>query len=132
MGADLLREHRADWDLRVQLRPRSSTLGAWAGDSTFGYEWTTTAIDAFVANHFSFATQFTPLNYSGYGDLDMFSDSAPYTPKAWFNGLVAEVEKYCGPSTLAIPNPSPSAAGPRRSGRDVAGAADGQVRAGGG
>ena len=46
----------------------------------------------------AFATQFTSLNYSGYGDLDMFSDSAPYAPKAQFNALVAEVEKYGGPS----------------------------------
>jgi hypothetical protein len=87
--------------------PGSATLGKWGGDSQFMYDWTQTAIQAFVANHFSFATQFTSLNYSGYGDFDMFSDSAPYGPKAQFYGMVSEVEKYGGPSTLAIPNPLP-------------------------
>ncbi len=87
--------------------PGSSTLGAWGGDSTFMYDWTSTAIDAFVANHFAFAMQFTSLNHSGYGNLDMFSDSAPYEPRAQFYGVVSQVEKYGGPSTLAIPNPLP-------------------------
>ncbi len=87
--------------------PGSSTLGAWGEDQTFMYRWTTTAINAFVANHFAFAAQFTSLNYSGYGNLDMFRDAAPYGPKAQFYGIVAELEKYGGPSTLAIPNPLP-------------------------
>jgi len=87
--------------------PGTNNLYAWGGDSTFMYDWTTTALDAVVASHMAFATQFTSLNYSGYGDLDMFSDSTPYAPKAQFNVLVAEVEKYGGPSTLAIPKPLP-------------------------
>jgi hypothetical protein len=87
--------------------PGSSTLSSWSGDSKFMFDWTQVAIQAFVANHFSFATQFTSMNYSGYGDLDMFSDSAPYGPKAQFYGIVSEVEKYGGSSTLAIPNPLP-------------------------
>ena len=37
----------------------------------------------------------------------MFSDSAPYGPKPQYHGMVSEVEKYGGPSTLAIPNPLP-------------------------
>jgi hypothetical protein len=37
----------------------------------------------------------------------MFSDTPPYGPKAQFYGIVSEVEKYGGPSTLAIPNPLP-------------------------
>jgi hypothetical protein len=87
--------------------PGSSTLGAWANDNTFMYDWEVAAIDAFVANGFAFATEFTSLNYSGYGALDMFSDTPPYGPKAQFYGIVSEVEKYGGPSTLAIPNPLP-------------------------
>jgi len=85
----------------------SSTLSNWGGDSRFMYDWTRTAIEAFVANHFSFAMQFTSLNDSGYGKLDMFSDSAPYEPKAQFYGIVSSVEKYGGPSTLAVPSPLP-------------------------
>jgi len=87
--------------------PGTNNLYAWGGDSSFMTSWTTTALDAIVATHMAFANQFTSLNYSGYGDLDMFSDSAPYAPKAQFNVLVAEVEKYGGPSITAIPDPSP-------------------------
>lgn len=87
--------------------PGSGTLSAWANDSNFMYTWTKTAIDAFVANKFSFAIQFTSMNYSGYGDLDMFSEASPYGPKAQFYAIVASVEKYGGKSTLAIPNPLP-------------------------
>jgi hypothetical protein len=42
------------------------------------------------------ATQFTTLNDSGYGCYDMFSDAAPYGPKAQFNAMVSEVQKYGG------------------------------------
>ena len=87
--------------------PGTANLYNWAGDSAFMYQWTKTALDAIVSLHIPFANQFTSLNYSGYGDLDMFSDSAPYGPKPQFYGMVAEVEKYGGPSTLAIPNPLP-------------------------
>jgi hypothetical protein len=85
----------------------TSTLSKWGGDGQFVYDWTTTAIDAFANNRFAFATQFTSLNYSGYGDLDMFSDSVPYGPKAQFYGVAASVKKYGGPSTVAVPNPLP-------------------------
>jgi hypothetical protein len=85
----------------------SGTLDKWANDAQFMYRWTRTAIDAFAANHFSFAAQFTSLNWSGYGKLDMFSDSAPNGPKSQYYGIVASVQKYGGPSTLAIPNPLP-------------------------
>jgi hypothetical protein len=87
--------------------PGTANLYNWAGDSAFMYQWTKTALDAIVSLHIPFANQFTSLNYSGYGDLDMFSDSAPYGPKPQFYAMVAEVEKYGGPSTLAIPNPLP-------------------------
>jgi hypothetical protein len=86
----------------------SATLSKWVDDNQFMYEWTTKAIDAFVANHFAFAMEYTALDYAGYGDLDMFSDSAPHGPKAQFYGIVASVKKYGGPSTLAVPNPLPS------------------------
>ena len=84
--------------------PGSATLSKWAGDGQFTYEWTTKAIDAFVANHLAFAMQYTALDHASYGDLDMFSDSSPYAPKAQFYGIAASVKKYGGPSTLAIPN----------------------------
>jgi hypothetical protein len=87
--------------------PGSSTLSDWGGDATFMFDWTQAAIEAFAADHFSFAMQFTSLNYSGYGNLDMFDDSSPYAPKAQFYGMVASIKKYGGPSTLAIPNPLP-------------------------
>jgi hypothetical protein len=87
--------------------PGLKNLSAWGGNSTFMYQWTRTAVDAVVASHMAFANQYTTLNYAGYGNLDMFSDSAPYGPKAQFYGIVAEVEKYGGPSTLAVPNPLP-------------------------
>jgi hypothetical protein len=87
--------------------PGSGNLYNWAGDSTFVYRWTTTAIDSIVSLHIAFANQFTSLNFSGYGDLDMFHDAAPYGPKPQFRAMAAAVEKYRGPSTLAIPNPLP-------------------------
>ena len=80
--------------------PGSGTLYNWCHDGRFLRRWTTTAVNAFVANHFAFANQFTSLNYSGYGCLDMFHDSAPYGPKAQFRAMVAEVGKYSGSPAL--------------------------------
>ena len=74
--------------------PGTNNLYAWGGDGTFMYDWTTTALDAVVADDMAFATQFTSLNYSGYGNLDMFYDSAPYGPKAQEKAMAAEVAKY--------------------------------------
>jgi hypothetical protein len=87
--------------------PGSQNLFAWGENSTFMYQWTQTALDAIVATHMAFANEYTTLNYAGYGNLDMFSDSAPYGPKAQFYGIVASVEKYGGQSTVPIPNPLP-------------------------
>jgi len=87
--------------------PGFSNLYAWGGDSTFMYQWTETALQAIISDHMSFANQFTTLNYSGYGELDMFQDSSPYAPKAQFYGMVDMLEKNGGPSTMAIPNPFP-------------------------
>ncbi len=81
--------------------PGTANLYNWAGDSAFMSQWTQTALDAIVSLHIPFANQFTSLNYSGYGTLDMFSDSAPYGPKPQFNAMVAEVQKYGGPTTTA-------------------------------
>jgi hypothetical protein len=86
----------------------TGTLGDWANDASFMSYWTTTAIDAFVANKFAFAVQFTTMNSAGNGDLDMFSDALPYGPKAQFYAIVASIKQYGGPSTLTIPNPLPS------------------------
>ena len=82
-------------------------LYSWSADDTFMYQWTQAALDAIVSLHMPFANEFTSLNFSGNGDLDMFSDSAPYGPKPQFNAMVAEVQKYGGSSTLAISKPSP-------------------------
>jgi hypothetical protein len=87
--------------------PGSSTLGAFAGDSSFMYKWTNTALRTFVRDGFAFANQFTSLNYSGYGALDMFSDSSPYGPKAQAWAIVNQVEENGGPTTMHVPNPLP-------------------------
>jgi hypothetical protein len=77
--------------------PGTANLGAWANDATFMTSYTTAAIDEYVRLGVSFANQYTTLNYAGYGDLDMFSDSSPYAPKPQFNAMAAEVTKYGGP-----------------------------------
>ncbi len=74
--------------------PGSGNLYAWGGDGKFMKAWTTTALDALVADGVAFANQFTTLNYSGYGYLDMFHDSAPYGPKGQEKAMAAEVAKY--------------------------------------
>ena len=74
--------------------PGTGNLYAWGGDGKFMKAWTTTALDALVADGVAFANQFTTLNYSGYGYLDMFHDSAPYAPKAQEKAMAAEVAKY--------------------------------------
>jgi hypothetical protein len=74
----------------------SGTLGAWGDDANFMTQFTDTAIDTFVADHFAFACQFTTLNYSGYSYLDMFQDTAPYAPKPEFDAMVSEIQKYGG------------------------------------
>jgi len=85
--------------------PGGANLGAWAGDASFMFQWTELAIQRFAADGYDFATQYTSLNYSGYGALDMFNDSAPYSPKAQFWGLVDEGQKNGSGSTLVLPNP---------------------------
>jgi hypothetical protein len=87
--------------------PGTNNLYAWGSDSTFMYQWTKTALDAVVATHMAFSNEYTALDHAGHGELDMFSDSSPYGPKPQFYGMVSEVEKYGGPSSLAIPNPLP-------------------------
>jgi hypothetical protein len=80
----------------------SGTLGAWGDNANFMTSFTNTAIDTFVKDGFSFACQFTTLNYSGYGYLDMFSDSPPYGPKPQFTAMAAEVTKYHSLSTKVL------------------------------
>jgi hypothetical protein len=87
--------------------PGTGNLYSWAGDGQFMFQWTQTAIHEIVTLHMAFANQFSTLNYSAYGNLDMFDNTAPYGPKGQFYGVVASVEKYGGPSTLTIPNPLP-------------------------
>jgi hypothetical protein len=92
-------------------------LYSWSADDTFMYQWTQAALDAIVSLHMAFANEFTSLNFSGSGALDTFcigqgSNSDPActsagAPKGQFYGMVAEVKKHGGPSTLAIPNPLP-------------------------
>jgi hypothetical protein len=71
----------------------SGTMGAWGDDANFMTKFTVAALDTFVADGFSFACQFTTLNYSGYGYLDMFDDHT-YAPKPQFTAMAAEVAKY--------------------------------------
>ena len=86
--------------------PGTSRLGEWASDDSFMFQWTETALNTFISNHFAFAIQFTTMNYSGYGALDMFNDTTPYAPKAQFYGIVDMLEKNGGPSTLAVQRPA--------------------------
>jgi hypothetical protein len=81
------------------------------------YQWTQAAIDAIVQLRIPFANEYTALDDAGYGELDMFCDGAGSnsdpaclvagSPKGQYWGMVSEVEKYGGPSTLRVPNPLP-------------------------
>ena len=88
--------------------PGTGNLYAWGDDKPFMKEWTDEALNALVKVGAAFANQFTSLNYSGYGYLDMFNDSAPYLPKAQYHAMAAFIAKYGGPSTVATPNLLPS------------------------
>jgi hypothetical protein len=88
--------------------PGTNNLYAWGDDNTFMKEWTDEALNALVKVGAAFANQFTSLNYSGYGYLDMFHDAAPYGPKAQYRAMAAFIAKYDGPSTVAVPNSLPS------------------------
>jgi hypothetical protein len=83
--------------------PGGSNLGAWAGDNAFMFRWTELALQHFIADGYDFATQFTTLNYSGYGALDMFDDSS-YAPKAQYWAMVDMGQKNGSGSTLSIPS----------------------------
>jgi hypothetical protein len=97
--------------------PGSGNLYSWGADDQFLYQWTQAAIDAIVQLRMSFANEYTALDYASYGELDMFCDSAGAnsdpactlagSPKGQYWGMVSEVEKYGGPSTLTVPNPLP-------------------------
>jgi hypothetical protein len=77
--------------------PGTGTLNAWGPDGSFMKKYEMATLHAFVAAHFAFAMEYTSLDYAGYGQLDMFSDSAPYAPKGQFYGFVASIKKYGGP-----------------------------------
>jgi hypothetical protein len=62
-------------------------------------------MSGFITAGYDFATQYTSLNYSGYGNLDMFDDASPYNPKGQFWGIVDMGERNGSGSTLTIPNP---------------------------
>jgi hypothetical protein len=87
--------------------PGSGTLSAFSGVKWFMAQWTETALATFAADKMAFANEFTTLNYSGYGALDMFSDSSPYGPKAQYWGMVASIEHYGGPDVLNVPGQLP-------------------------
>ncbi len=86
--------------------PGTGNLFSWGDNKTFMTQWTTTALNTFAQDGVAFANQFTSLNYSGNGYLDMFNDAAPYGPKAQYYAIAASVAKYGGPSTTANPLPS--------------------------
>jgi hypothetical protein len=69
----------------------TGNLYAWGDDGKFMRRWTTTALHAIVHEGMAFANQFTSLNYSGYGYLDMFREQAPYRPKAQEKAMAAAV-----------------------------------------
>lgn len=88
--------------------PGGGNLYAWGDDGAFMYQWTEVALRAFIAAHLDFANQFTTLNYSGYGKLDMFQDAAPYSPKPQFNAMV-DVLRRSG--SAPVPNAPSKATG---------------------
>jgi hypothetical protein len=88
--------------------PGSGNLYSWGGNNAFMSQWTTVALDSLVRIGAAFANQFTSLNYSGYGDLDMFHDAAPYKPKAQYYAMAAAVQRYGGPSSIVLPRSAPS------------------------
>jgi hypothetical protein len=71
--------------------PGFSALTAWGDDGTFMAFYTAATLNFFARNTFSFAMQYTALDYAGYGYLDMFSDSAPYSAKPQFTAMAAAV-----------------------------------------
>jgi hypothetical protein len=85
--------------------PGTNNLYAWGDDGTFMRRWETTALNAAIADGMAFANEFTSLNYSGYGYLDMFRDQAPYKPKAQEKAMAAAVAKDGGASRMPVPNP---------------------------
>ena len=85
--------------------PGGANLGAWANDKAFMYKWTELALQRFMTDGYDFATQYTSLNYSGYGALDMFRDAAPFAPKPQFWAMVDMGEKNGSGSTLTVPSP---------------------------
>jgi hypothetical protein len=88
--------------------PGTGHLYSWGDNGPFMKKWTTVALNAMLADGVSFANQFTSLNYSGYGYLDMFHDSAPYAPKAQFYAVAAAIQRYGGRSSVRIPTSPPS------------------------
>jgi predicted amidohydrolase YtcJ len=83
--------------------PGTGTLGAFAGDNNFMFQWTEAMLQTIENDHMAFANEFTTLNYSGFGALDMFSDSSPYAPKAQFYAMVDMGKKAGTGSTMTIP-----------------------------
>jgi hypothetical protein len=93
--------------------PGSATLTDWAADDIFLVQYEAATLNEFVALHFSFAMEYTAFDYAGYGDLDMFCDSAGFdndpactsqgAPKGQFKAIASEVQKNKG-----TPPPYPS------------------------
>jgi hypothetical protein len=76
--------------------PGDQHLYDWGSNETFMGQFETAAIDEIVSLGMAFANQFTSLNFSGYGNYDMFSDAAPYAPRAAFDSLAAAVTNNGG------------------------------------
>ncbi len=83
--------------------PGTGTLGAFANDNHFMFQWTETMLQTIENDHMAFSNEFTTLNYSGYGALDMFQDSSPYAPKAQYYAMVDMGEKAGTGSKVLIP-----------------------------
>ncbi len=83
--------------------PGTGTLGAFSSDSSFIFRWTETMLQTIENDHMAFANEFTTLNYSGYGALDMFGDSSPYAPTAQYYAMVDMGERAGTGSTVVIP-----------------------------
>ena len=76
--------------------PGSQNLYSWCHEGSFVKAFTTAALKAAATEGMAFANQFTSLNYSGYGCLDMFKDKAPYAPKPQEKALAAAIKAAKG------------------------------------
>jgi hypothetical protein len=88
--------------------PGGANLSNWYTDQHFMWQFTEAAMQVFVTDKFAFANEYSSLNFSDYGMLDMFNDTgqsgfAPYAPLCQFWAMADMGKKNGSGSTLTIP-----------------------------